>query len=550
MVVIHSSDQSELSQPSFDVTEKRHSFCDLKSMIDDKHNGHASSSDMPMQHHQETDRIRRLKITVLSLSGISIRSLENTSHSTSLSPKKKYSISASVSFSGSCDPGDMKVASSSLCSSSGLLSVESRPVIVPDGMSDRLVAVWDESIPSNVDHDLGDLSAFHSVLIGKQKGAISALPKANPHLYVVLREEISDSLSKREAMVGSTAMSTNTIESGTEGSSMVKQISAHIEESDNSESSTSESEARPLSKTMLKSSSVPREIGNQDHMQSSAGQELTFTILNTPSTDKKTAVPEILEMKISLLANQILSKSFDDEYEDANFMTSIYSPSADGSEAVAHLVLFPDILDDPMPDKNNDGRIIQIPVRKSTNQISKSLEKKSSTKLPEDQDATWSRFLSDPKVSIDLDESSMLLIKVEQCSESDEIMFDVRNQTGVADPLLTNIEQPRPQKLGTALSHASATNNLPHAHDSMVGHGDDASISSNVGTAHPKHNTQVTKSSSKQHSSPAYLCSPVFGLDGLLKSFNGMMMHCGDDVRAFQMDDASMDSTIGSNGTL
>ena len=85
----------------------------------------------------------------------------------------------------------------------------------------------------------------------------------------------------------------------------------------------------------------------------------------------------------------------------------------------------------------------------------------------------------------------------------------------------------------------------------MVGQGDAVSISSDVGTATPKHDSQfVASTKAKQNTASAYMCSPIFGLEGLIKSFNGMMMHCGDDVRAFQIDDASMDSTIGSNGTL
>ena len=545
MVVIHSTVQPEFSCPSSNVSQKLNSVNDLKSMaVDDKQNCHASAYETSTQH--ESDRIRRLKITVLSLSGISVRPFDCSSQTKSHFPNKTFSISASVSFSGSCDPNDMRVASSNLCSATGLLSVESKPVIVPDGMSDRLVAVWDESIPSNVSHDLGGLSAIDSVLIGKQKGAISAIPKASPHLYVVIREEIPDSYSNREATAGSTAMSTHSVESCSEDSSDEKQPSEH------GESSTNDFNVCSTPEIELKGGNALGAIGNDNDVQMSSSQELTFTILNTPSTDKKTPVPEILEMKISLLANQISTHSFDDGDEDSNFVTSVYSPSAEGNEAVAHLVLFPDILDDPLTNKSSDGRIIQIPVRKSIHPISKSLESRSSTKLLGDKDATWRRFLGDPKVSIDLDESSMLWIKVERCSEQDEKMFNARNLTEMAnDPPLINIKEPDcPQQFETALSPATATNHLPTSNDSMVGQGDDASISSNIGTANPKQNTPVAKASLKKDNSPSFLCSPSFALDGLLRSFNGMMMHCGDDVRAFQMDDASMDSTIGSNGTL
>lgn len=552
MVVIHSTVQPEFSRPSFNDSQKLNSLNDLKSMaVDEKQDHHASSYETSTQH--ETDRIRRLKITVLSLSGISVRPFDCSLQTKSHFPNKTFSISASVSFSGSCDPNDMRVASSNLCSATGLLSVESRPVIVPDGMSDRLVAVWDESIPSNVNHDLGGLSAIDSVLIGKQKGAISAIPKASPHLYVVIREEIpDDSFSNRGANAGSTAMSTHSIESSTEDSSDEKQPSDHIEELDYGKTSTSDFNICSSPEIELKGGNTSGAMGNDNDVQKSSSQELTFTILNTPSTDKKSAVPEILEMKISLLANQISSHSFDDGDEDANFVTSIYSPSAEGNEAVAHLVLFPDILDDPLTDKNSDGRIIQIPVRKSIHPISKSFESRSSTKLLDDKDATWRRFLGDPKVSIDLDDSSMLWIKVERCSERDERIFDLMNLNEMADdPPLVNMKEPDcPQQFETVLSPVTATNHLPTSNDSMVGQGDDASISSNIGTANPKQNTPVAKTSLKKDNSPSFLCSPSFTLDGLLRSFNGMMMHCGDDVRAFQMDDASMDSTIGSNGTL
>ena len=545
MVASPSSVDCEFSRPLFDVSEQRVSSCHMKRQ--------ASSPEMPMQHLQVTDRTRRLKITVLSLSGISIQTLDCSSQTASQCPTKQFSVSASISFSGSCDPKDMKVASSSICSASGLLSVESKPVIVPDGMSDHLVAVWDESISSNLNRDLGGLSALkNSILIGEQKGAISAIPKSNPHLYVVLREENSDSPAKREATSGSTVMSTHSLETGTEDSSMVKPPLAGTEASNYSENFTEDdSDTFYTHSSQTEIEIVPSQSGyfagdirNKNNLHANSSQDILFTILNTPSSDKdkKTTVPEILEIKISLLVNQIPSQSGDDEYEDANFVRSNYSPSADGSEAVAHLVLFPDILDDNQNENNKNGRILQIPVRKSINPISKSV------KPTVDNDATWTRFLGDPKVCIDLDESSMLWIKVEPCSKNDEIMFDSKNRNPSFVEEIDCLQKVEPT---VSPDDSAIINDIPNTQDSMVGQGDAVSISSDVGTATPKHDSQfVASTKAKQNTASAYMCSPIFGLEGLIKSFNGMMMHCGDDVRAFQIDDASMDSTIGSNGTL
>ncbi len=132
-------------------------------------------------------KLQRMKVTILNLTGIKVSSIENGSSSSHRRhhhrhhhhqrhqyryPKKdhpkatkqestlkdqlqqnilnnnnmhKFAITASVSFTGSCDPSDMRIVSSGFCSLSQRLVVESLPVVVPNGMTDSLIAIWDDS---------------------------------------------------------------------------------------------------------------------------------------------------------------------------------------------------------------------------------------------------------------------------------------------------------------------------------------------------------------------------------------------------------------------
>jgi hypothetical protein len=132
----------------------------------------------------------RLKLTILSLSGIKVRTnarrkkyqqtKQQTPGESSSSTKtvtKSFAITASVCFTGSCDPKDMLVVSSGLCSATGKLSVESKPVVVPNGMTDGLIAVWEDSPKSTTYyHHQGSIYSTENILFGKDTWTHISMP--------------------------------------------------------------------------------------------------------------------------------------------------------------------------------------------------------------------------------------------------------------------------------------------------------------------------------------------------------------------------------------
>lgn len=93
-------------------------------------------------------------------------------------------ISASVTFTGSCSPMNMRVVSSSLCSTTGRLAVESLPVVIPDGMEDGLVAVWNNTSPLDQNDSTGQVIPSFD----RSKGRIMAEPDSKPHLFLTFPE--------------------------------------------------------------------------------------------------------------------------------------------------------------------------------------------------------------------------------------------------------------------------------------------------------------------------------------------------------------------------
>lgn len=273
-----------------------------------------------------------LKLTILSLSGIHVRATAQKHHRRSKRRAQNFSITASVSFTGSCDPADMRVVSSGLCTQSGLLVVESQPVVVPSGMTDGLMAIWDDST-QGLRHQ-GSLYSTDTVIFGKQRGTISACPIANPHLFVALRDNVQDQvnglLSNQEyAAVGDTQDSTvaSSLSYGPElddtdvSSCLTGGTRTGMGPMSPISTRKNREEPNPPETPQPKSLYVTSEEHQQEEMSlrrmsprrnSIAASTCTASngnhcaIVNTPFQAAETpTVPEILEMQMSLHINQV-----------------------------------------------------------------------------------------------------------------------------------------------------------------------------------------------------------------------------------------------------
>ncbi len=743
----------------------------------------------------------RFKITILNLSGISIRSIEHAEKFGSPSRRcaQNFSITASVSFTGSCDPCDMRVVSSGLCSSSGRLICESRPVIVPNGMTDGLVAVWDDSnyksncssssstyghglgYSNNSQEDLEGCTSLYStdkIIFGKKKGTILANPTARPHLYVTTRDmpssvdmdatdsggddnncnnlkhdsndnspmKIVDS-SKHSDIMQKTTYSTAP-SSITTGLDMEDEEGDGDEVDEEDESDVSHGKRNLNTPIALADSrkcvSLPIDLGhhrkkrereqhhnkhrhqdqyqynhNRNYRESSSTSKSSLstfsqfsrspsrtkstksgptpmttntntdfhslTVVNAPSSmeTSSTPIPEILEFQVALHTHQIPNPmtSSEEEYEDLNSVRSSCPPQCG---AVAHLVLFPDLLqegkdsekgnskfckgsgtrsggskggkainskgskddeandndsgtmradgeeeedkdDTHAVDNRNNGlddpqesfaneRVIELPVRKPFSHLTRgisSVSGLSSRCLSAEATSvapSKKRFVTDPEAYIDLEEDAIIRIKIEKCSESEQMTLEKED-----DPLISSWNETMEccvtdkSLVDNGSNHAAendvvknsednddhispmvktpvSTNNMQEVRnmleeESLMGQVD----ADEQHTRHPKdsregggfdgdHNHKYDHNQNRDliqdavnlHdgqnnvTSPPQEAPPIFcrglDLDAILSSFSGMLMHCGDEVHHLHHrglnGGGSMDSTIYTAGTL
>lgn len=543
MVPIISNSPSNLKSSSFDVCTKQSS-----SMLNLA--GDHDNIEVAARHHQQinkfcssempddakvVEKTQHLKITLLSLSGITVEKCDSATVMDSDIKPNNFSITASVSFSGSCDPADMHVMSSRLCSLTRLLCVDSNVVVIPDGMNDHLVAVWDDT--SSIKYkESWNTSSGDTFGYSKSSGSIPANPRSNPHLHVMLRGENQQLCHTSKTVAESTQMSTlsqdsKSISSSLERSPLIKNDN-NIDEAAQSDCdmSSSSHSSGPLFHRRRSDDSAIDEVV-------SSSQDLDFTILNTPSTDKdmKTYVPEILEMKITLRVEEVAYESCEeDETEAINLVRSTCESTPEGGGAVAHLVLFSDLLHNSATGETG-CRIIQIPVRKVFHQVSRSVAHDPNLKLSADQNVAWKRFLQEPVMYVDLDESAMLWVKVESGGNG------------------SNVSLPSPTLRSAAemeIVKAECLGNPSCFQDTNILSNDAATISSQVAHGNRKDSSDAKSIMLENPVDPPARCNPSLGFESFFKGLSGVMMHCGDDVRAFQLDDASMDSTIGSKYTL
>mmetsp|Transcript_14648 Transcript_14648/g.20903 ORF Transcript_14648/g.20903 Transcript_14648/m.20903 type:complete len:754 (+) Transcript_14648:289-2550(+) len=116
-------------------------------------------------------------------------------------------ISASVSFTGSCGSNNIRVVSSKVCPATGRLAVQSQDVVVPDGMEDGLMAIWDDSTLerghsppcSPCRSNISTCSSKKSPTDRGIKGFIPAKPDVSPHVIITLPDP-EDQLKRQKSI--------------------------------------------------------------------------------------------------------------------------------------------------------------------------------------------------------------------------------------------------------------------------------------------------------------------------------------------------------------
>ena len=526
------------------------------------------------------DRDTRLKMTVLSLSGIHVTASDHhysSRNQVKMNSAQNFAITASVSFTGSCDPTDMHVVSSGLDSYSGRLFVESRPITVPNGMTDNLIAIWDDS---QLSHNHGSIYSNDAIVFGKTRGTIQANPYVKPHLFVNLKdsqEECKQDLQMIQSRVGHTE------------ETAVSSLSPELE-LDDMEASTSFPSLQPIATntTLRRNLSMIRENNSNRNLSpcnesaspppppnstpyTEPKKEFDFAIVNTPSAYNEAApVPEILEMHITLHINQVPTLNATDghiENEDISSVKSSCVASAEGGGAVSHLVLFPDILNE-----NNDSdeliepgssKILELPVRKRMLPLVKGSSTVSGlTDNHSSSSSVRGRFYNEPEAYVDLGQDAKIRVKLEVCTEEDiEKMQDEDCQvelykTDTTDLSLVNDDDndarlnPNDENLNTDNSLEGQVNG-----DNVSDLEDDEEDSPEVlAAAKQALNGQKGKLSvmnkTEKTEDSKLLCNGL-NFESVLKSFTGMIMHCGEDGIELGLGaGGSMGSTIYTSGSM
>jgi len=412
-----------------------------------------------------------LKLTILNLSGIHISqsfnsslyddssSLDNlpTSPSSESTTPDHFSITASITFTGSCNSSDMRIVSSTLCSKSGRLFVESRPVVVPVGMTDGLIAAWDDSsatltIPK-------DRSLYFDNALAKRKGIIMAIPHALPHLFVKLNEckhasPAKKLFSTRELMKIDSSLGLSTMSSLSEGPELDENdlrvlVEDNLDENEDLELRSILRQNEDISKCCSKTVDETIDQSNRSNSNSQTYQEglsvedsfnlkSNLTVINSPcQSEESSSIPEILEMQISLHINQVPDQTNHDEYPEHDKKVAVKSaclPCNEGGGAVSHLVLFNDFLLNEIEkgfrengEDVEDGRIVVLPVRKRTPPINRAVSSisGSGSKSSRDSNTAANKRLRTPlnrnnEIWVDLEEDATISVRLERCAAEED----------------------------------------------------------------------------------------------------------------------------------
>lgn len=511
----------------------------------------------------------QLKITILSLSGVHVACRRDGKSDIAAQYDDEFSITASVSFMGSCDPDDLRVVSSGLCSTSGRLCVESRPIIVPHGMTDNLVAVWDDCPTTAM---LPSDSSFSSMHHGLKRGKIPGGNMANPHLYIKLKDNEESNMAMKSAngessterpnpestksMTATDISATPTV-AETEISSTVSRVDAlhhgeieveQVLDETRHQSNTARidtrSQSSPHSPVVLfevhKGKHLKEELhGDRSHQ----GIDSNEALVNTPSINECSDVPEILQMQIALHVNVLPSDEC--EYDDTNqFVRSACQPSVDDGGAVAHLVLFPDILDfdteslqKQLADEGQCMREMELPVRKRRTP--------KSSRSCEEQDHfngyAW----------VDLDETAMIRVRLERCSSDEELPFSPNgeqldfcrksNEKDIfGDDGSIMVLSPNPSSCQESDSRTISSNDkTPSCNQKERKQNEQKSV--NHETLHEYSGMQGNMQREANAHANAKQCS---AFEGIFEFLSKAIGHCGEDVTGYQIDQTfSMDNS-------
>lgn len=517
-----------------------------------------------------------LKLTILSLSGIHVCPGDQNNQRRTRRPAQNFSITASCSFTGSCDPKDLRVVSSGLCTTSGLLVVESQPVVVPSGMTDGLIAVWDDS-NQNLRHQ-GSLYSSDTVIFGKQRGAISACPEANPHLFVQLHDNIQSQKDNFHRLLDIE----DCAHCDTQDSTIVSSLSCgpDLDDTDISSCPTAGTikAAYSPSRTRRSVDDTIHCISEEMIEEERLSNNIDCAVVNTPF--QAAAVPEILEMQIALHINQVPMNHYNQDENDlgCHRVRSSCEPSSEGGGAVAHLILFPDILNENDGkgelDGAGNGRILELPVRKrpvplsgNHSSVSGLTSREANMSVSSSRNRSRKCQTANPDAHVDLEETAFIRVKLEYCTEGENQSLHRDEASTIVSTKKKDNDPDLPMSPIDLLK--DGLNEINDQDDSLIGqvanissysHDFDASINlddDDDGPHNPRPNMEglmedLNRLNEDRTTAPTVICGQSFEINGLLKSFKGMLGYCGDDVGMYQGlgGAASMDSTIYTSGSI
>ena len=547
----------------------------------------------------------KLKLTILSLSGIHVQATEHYQSNEKYRREQRrnaqnFAITASVSFTGSCDPADMRVVSSGLCTATGRLFVESRAICVPNGMTDGLIAFWDDS-PSPKLSQQGSLYSTDTIIFGKQRGTIPACPSVEPHLFMSLSDDNEqEDIHMVDSNMGLTQQST-----------AVSSLSCgpDIDDIDISYRSYHESPTRATDLEVIKEmptfadQSIPKNNavaiavsederieGSTSQRQVSQGSQVSlltrqgssnsmgrgdFAIVNTPSgVIDNASVPEILEIHVALHINQVPSLDpieGEPECENENAVQSSCVATDEGGGAIAHIVLFPDILNEDVEQRGSDdggtsgaSRIFELPVRKRYPTLITSTSSISGLTRGGDTASNGSRHrrrcLNDPEAYVDLAEDAMIRVKLELCTEEDieklENAGSLKDECAPDQNIYGDMEKHDKENI---IQQEGLRNVLEESLEGQIENlsaleGDDDSpkglsavISNKFEGAKGRLNDLMTQ----DDPGPRVVCgSPGSNIDAILNALSGLIMNCSDNGIEGLGGAASMDSTIFTSRSI
>jgi len=329
-------------------------------------------------------------------------------------------------------------------------------------------------------------------------------------------------------------------------------------------------------------------------------------LINTPSSECSN-VPEILQMQIALHVNVLPNDQYEYEHNMTNYhsVRSACQPTGDDDSggAVAHLVLFPDLLDfdsDSLsppsspsllvkkqisesddPASSNSGcssiggvREMELPVRKR--QITTPTSNKFSKRASASNHHAAHRYHHGRECCdwVDLDDNAMIRIRLERCTPNDQVTFspqvekldfcrEATDEDCFGDDGSIVVLSPKPSSSEESDSRTLSSNDkTPSRGDEYDDCVDQSHHIMEQGTSNnedgvksgreKKSQTNNQLSDSRQDEmahdvasqSNAKQCSP-FSFDGFFTFLSNTVVHCGEDAGGYQIDRAfSMDSTI------